>query len=69
MTVKTAAEVPSDVPKRCSLVHYGMSLSKCICIESNSDVRGQPTIYFAIGDHANVSWCRSHTNASGVMAT
>ena len=31
--------------------------------------RGQPTIYFAIGDHVNVSWCRSHTNASGVMAT
>ena len=30
---------------------------------------GQPTIYFAIGDHVNVSWCRSHTNASGVMAT
>ena len=28
MTVKTAAEVPSDVQKRCSLVHYGMSLSK-----------------------------------------
>ena len=30
---------------------------------------GQPSIYFAIGDHVNVSWCRSHTNASGVMAT
>ena len=30
---------------------------------------GQPIIYFAIGDHVNVSWCRSHTNASGVMAT
>ena len=38
MTVKTAAEVPSDVQKRCSLVHYGMSLSKRNCIESNSDV-------------------------------
>ena len=34
-----------------------------------STTRGQPTIYFAIGDHVNVSWCRSHTNASGVMAT
>ena len=38
MTVKTAAEVPSDVQKRCSLVHNGMSLSKRNCIESNSDV-------------------------------
>ena len=39
MTVKTAAEVPSDVHKRCSLVLYGMSLSKTKrnCIESNSD--------------------------------
>ena len=38
MTVKTAAEVPSDVPKHCSLVHYGMSLSMRNCIESNSNV-------------------------------
>ena len=22
---------------------------------------GQPSIYFPIGDHVNVSWCRSHT--------
>ena len=38
------------------------------CID-NDAYRGQPTIYSAIGDHVNVSWCRSHTNASGVMAT
>ena len=38
MTVKTAPEVPSDVQKRCSLVHYEMSLSKRNCIESNNDV-------------------------------
>ena len=38
MTVKTAAEVPSDVQKRCSLVHYGMSVSKRNCVVSNSDV-------------------------------
>ena len=31
--------------------------------------RGQPSIYFPIGDHVNVFWCRSHTNASGVIAT
>ena len=31
--------------------------------------RGQHSIYFPIGDHVNVSWCRSHTNASGVIAT
>ena len=36
--VKTAAEVPSDVQKRCSLVHCGMSLSKRNCIELNRDV-------------------------------
>ena len=31
--------------------------------------RGQPSIYFPIGDHVNVSWCCSHTNASGVIST
>ena len=31
--------------------------------------RGQPTIYFAIGDHVNVSWCRWQTKSSVVMAT
>ena len=30
---------------------------------------GQPSIYFPIGDHVNVSWCCSHTNASGVIST
>ena len=30
---------------------------------------GWPCIYFPIGDHVNVSWCRSHTNTSGVIAT
>ena len=30
---------------------------------------GQPSIYFPIGDHVNVSWCCSHTNASGVVST
>ena len=32
-------------------------------------IRGQPSIYFPIGDHVNVSWCCSHTNASGVIST
>ena len=32
-------------------------------------IRGQPSIYFPIRDHVNVSWCRSHTNASGVIST
>ena len=32
-------------------------------------IRGQPSIYLPIGDHVNVSWCRSHTNASGFIAT
>ena len=32
-------------------------------------VWGQPSIYFPIGDHVNVSWCCSHTNASGVIST
>ena len=31
--------------------------------------RGQPSIYFPIGDHVNVSRCCSHTNASGVIST
>ena len=31
-------------------------------------IQGQPSIYFPIGDH-DVSWCRSHTNSSGVIAT
>ena len=31
--------------------------------------RGQPSIYFPIGDHVNVSRCRSHTNALGVIST
>ena len=30
---------------------------------------GQPSIDFPIGDHVNVSRCRSHTNASGVIST
>ena len=30
---------------------------------------GQPSIYFPIGDHVNVSCCCSHTNASGVIST
>ena len=34
-----------------------------------ADRRGQPSIYFPIGDHVNVSWCCSHTNASGVIST
>ena len=34
-----------------------------------SHTRGQPSIYFPIGDHVNVSRCRSHTNASGVIST
>ena len=32
-------------------------------------IGGQPSIYFPIGDHVNVSWCCSHTNASGVIST
>ena len=36
---------------------------------SVKDDRGQPSIYFPIGDHVNVSWCCSHTNASGVIST
>ena len=31
-------------------------------------IQGQPGIYFPIGDH-DVSWCRSHTNPSWVIAT
>ena len=34
-----------------------------------TSIRGQPSIYFPIGDHVNVSWCCSHTNASGVIST
>ena len=34
-----------------------------------SHTRGEPSIYFPIGDHVNVSRCRSHTNASGVIST
>ena len=34
-----------------------------------ANCRGQPSIYFPIGDHVNVSWCCSHTNASGVIST
>ena len=29
-------------------------------------IQGQPSIYFPVGDH-DVSWCRSHTNSSGVI--
>ena len=31
--------------------------------------RGQTSDYFPVGGHVNVSWCRSHTNASGVIAS
>ena len=50
-------------------------VSNCIFMPSDSPMRepihnrGQPSIYFPIGDHVNVSWCCSHTNASGVIST
>ena len=38
-------------------------------ISTSSTRWGQPSVYFPVGDHANVSWCRSYTNASRVVAT
>ena len=40
-----------------------------VIIFCEDPIWGQPTIYFPIGDHVNVSRCRSHTNASGIIAT
>ena len=58
MTVKTAAEVPSDVQKRCSLELYGMSLSKRNCIESNSDVpANQVEMRREVSDYISVHCC------------
>ena len=30
---------------------------------------GQPSVYFPIGDHVNVSWCRSQSTALRLIAT
>ena len=40
-----------------------------ILVADGSNDWGQPSIDFPIGDHVNVSRCRSHTNASGVIST
>ena len=48
--------------------HSWHSCQTPLCIQSAA-CWGQYSIYFPIGDHVTVSWCRSHTNASGVIAT
>ena len=46
-----------------------MTLGNITNVSRNQHWWGQPSIYFPIGDHVNVSWCCSHTNASGVIST
>ena len=51
------------------MVSKNTNFHKIAQIFYNDTNRGQPSIYFPIGDHVNVSWCCSHTNASGVIST
>ena len=59
------------------LSEHLLNLSQVVCGEhytcggktETAESGGQPSIYFPIGDHVNVSRCRSHTNASGVIST
>ena len=51
---------------------YTTALKPCehdLLPNTYTSIWGQPSIYFPIGDHVNVSWCCSHTNASGVIST
>ena len=54
----------------------GYATENCNFVNRYGEIRsqiiqkwGQPSIYFPIDDHVNVSRCRSHTNASGVIST
>ena len=59
------------LPLVCPLVHMAAGKSRVERGDPGGEKPGwgQPSIYFPIGDHVNVSWCCSHTNASGVIST
>ena len=63
----------TDPIRRLRCLRYTRPTRVCIRVDSagfrRRNSRGQPSIYFPIGDHVNVSWCCSHTNASGVIST